>query len=173
MTLERTTMTEISPNVGYGPLKLGMSPDDVALLIGAPGKVIDASKFDFLEPDERPFYKNQIIEERDPENTHDLIDLLYEKRRLVCINIKGTCKTATFQARPINQNRMEFISFVANQSSNIYIRSENYFFLPSGICISRAGMRKDINYVRIYDVEFKTKFLKFENYKPHAGPVIK
>ncbi len=162
-------MVEIIAKQGVGPLKLGMSPKDVAALIGLPKTAEDPSEDEILDDDDMPFYKNQIIEMRGKVPGLDLIDLLYEKNKLVCISLCGDSKDVEIAGMAINGNRVALLEHVRRLDDDVYARRENFLFLKTGICISAPGNRKDMNYVRLFDVAFKKKRLAYELYKKHSG----
>lgn len=165
-------MMEIEPRIGVGPLKLLMSQDQVAAILGPPDSLYDPSEDDIFDDDDLKFYRNQIVEIRKKSKAMDLLDLVFEKDRLVCINMPGTSPEYAIAGVAINTDRMALLAHVQALDPDVYIRSENYAFMTTGLCLSRAKNRKDINYVRLYDLAFKKKRLAYELYKKHSGPII-
>lgn len=163
---------EIEPRIGVGPLKLLMSQDQVAAVLGPPDSLYDPSDDEIFDDDDLKFYRNQIVEIRKKSKTMDLLDLVFEKDRLVCINMPGSSPAFSIAGMATNADRMALLAHVQAIDPDVYIRSENYAFMTTGLCLSRAKNRKDINYVRLYDIAFKKKRLAFELYKKHSGPIV-
>jgi hypothetical protein len=163
---------DIEPRIGVGPLKLLMSREQVAGVLGAPDSLYDPSDDEIFDASEKKFYRGQIVEIRKKSKVMALWDLIFEKNRLVCINMRGDSADYTIADMAVGGDRMALLAHVQRRDPDVYIRSENYAFMGTGLCISRAKNRKDINYVRLYDIAFKAKRLEFELYKKHAGPII-
>ncbi len=165
-------MFEMVPHDGVGPLKLGMSPADIATILGPPTETADPSAFSFLTPERRAMFRGQQIEKRKKDKFFKLIDLVYFDGRLVIININGKADNVHVGGHLLAGDRMSLLNHVAKLDRDIFVKSENYLFLTQGIIISRPSNRKDINYGQVVDVAFKRRFLEFEFYKAHVGPIL-
>lgn len=165
-------MMEIEPRVGVGPLKLLMSQSQVAATLGPPDSLYDPSDDDIFDDDDLKFYRNQIVEVRKKCKAMDLLDLVFKKDRLVCINMRGSSPAFSIAGMATDTERIALLAHIQTVDPDVYIRSENYAFMTTGLCLSRAKNRKDINYVRLYDVAFKKKRLAYELYKKHGGQII-
>lgn len=166
-------MIEIQPLIGVGALRLGMSQAQAGAILGPPDSLYFPEQDDiFDEEEELAFYRGQTVEIRGRDQTMDLFDLTFENDRLVRINLRGDSSRSSLGGMACNGDRMRLLDLLRMGDPAVYIRSDDYLFLTTGLCVSRAKNRKDMNYLRLYDPPFKQRRLAFELYKPHTGALI-
>lgn len=163
---------EIELHRGVGPLSLGMSQVEVAAVLGRPDEETDPSKYSFLEDEDRPYLRYQIVETRSKTGDLPIVDLVYFKEKLASIKLHGDSSEVLLHGRPLAKDRRRLLTELQALGGNVFINGENYYFEKEGIVLTRTKARKDINYAEIIDPEFQKFRFPFDRYKPHNGPIV-
>ncbi len=163
---------EIELHRGIGPLSLGMSQVEVAAILGKPDEEADPAKYWFVEEEDRPYLRHQIVESRSETGDLPIIDLVYFKRKLTSIRLHGDSSEVLLLGRPLAKERRRMLTELQALGGDVFINGESYYFEKQGIVLTRTKARKDINYAKVIDPELQKFRFPFDCYKPHKGPIV-
>lgn len=122
----------VAPKIGVGPLRLGMSPEEVAAILGEPVKRIEKAK-GFLE------FRETIPSK--------LPVLLFEAGKLVMIDfVKQTRSLRLDDLYLFKLKRQETIDALTERATTVFEDFEGYHFLDFGLSMSSAkNFRSEAN----------------------------
>ena len=163
---------EITPQVGYGPIKFGMNPDEVREIFGKPSKVEKSRIFDETDEDEIKLYKNYHYEwygEKFPNSKFPQITFDYNK--VVGITIFKQSGPLIYREMDLHKvkKRQEVLEALAKDEDVYYYDEGGYFFPKSGLTVPIPKFAKRNFYVMLNLTTHMMPRLEFEMYEPSTA----
>ena len=163
---------EITPQVGFGPIKFGAAPEEIQDILGKPSKVEKSRIFDETDEDEIKLYKNYHYEwygEKFPNSKFPQITFDYNK--VVGITIFKQSGPLIYREMDLHKvkKRQEVLEALAKDEDVYYYDEGGYFFPKSGLTVPIPKFAKRNFYVMLNLTTHMMPRLEFEMYEPSTA----
>lgn len=163
---------EITPQVGLGPIKFGMSSAEVREILGQPSKVQEGISKNETDHDEIKYngkYTFEWYDENYPDGKRPQIS--YYENRVVIITIFKQSGPLFYKDMDLHKKkkRPDVLEALAKDEDIYYYDEEGYFFPKSGLIVPTAKNAKDLFYIMLTLTSHMMPRLEFEMYEPSTA----
>jgi len=147
---------EYIPNIGYGPFKFGMSPEDIHAILGPPTQT--SAITDFLDPqyiddEDLPFITGNFSEDYEGGLKNNAIPgFWYDPAGVAMISLQNRKGHYDFDGIDLfDRDRQSVMELLARKEETVYYNGESYFFRNSALVITAPELWKrqgTVNFVR-------------------------
>jgi len=145
---------EIKPQIGYGPIKFGMSPNEVRAFLGKPRRTEAAVHENQSDQEEFEHYGNQHYEwygQSDEDLTFPQIT--YADNKVIGITIFKQSGSLVYMGMDLHKKK----------------NTRHYFFPKSGLIVPKVEHMKRFFFIQLVLTENQMPHLDFEMYEPSTA----
>ena len=163
---------EITPQVGFGPIKFGMSSKEVRSILGQPTKISKSTINSMSDEDEKKYEANHHSEwygQKYPDGS--LPQVTYENDNVVLITIFKQSGPLIFKGMDLHKvkNRQEILEMLAATEEIYYSDDAEYFFPSSGLIVPIAKFAKRNFYIMLSLSSYMMPRLDYDMYEPSTA----
>lgn len=163
---------EITPQVGYGPIKFGMSSTDVHNILGRPTKVETAVSESETDEEELKHYGNHHFEwfgKIFPDPTNPQLTFIHNK--VAGVTIFKQSGSLVYMGMDLHKKkiRQDVLEVLAGDEEIYYENTRHYFFPKSGLIVPKVEHMKRFFFIQLVLTENQVPHLEFEMYEPSTA----
>lgn len=162
---------EITPQVGYGPIKFGMSSAEVEQILGVPSKTEAAVPKGEKDEEEIEHYGNQHYSWYGENHTDsNLPQITYADDKVIGITIFKQSGPLTYKGMDLHEfkKREEVLEVLAQGEDTYYYNEQFYFYPKSGLVIASPENMKRFFFVELTLTQAMMPHLVYEMYEPYT-----
>ena len=163
---------EITPQVGFGPIKFGAAPEEIQDILGKPVKLQKSRIFDDDDEDEVYFkarrhsawYGKAFPDETD-------LQVTYEDDKAVIITLFKRSKPLIYKGANLHKFkiRQDVLEGLAKDEDTYYYDEQGYFFPKSGLVVPTPKHMKRFFFIQLVLTENQMPRLEFDMYEPSTA----
>ena len=163
---------EITPQIGYGPIKFGMSPEEVEQHLGRPLET--SARLSETETDEEEILYNsnqQVAWYGDEVSEKADLQVTYLNNSLIFITIFKKTKPLVYKGMNLHKfkSRQDNLEILARDEDVYYYDESGYFFPKSGLIVPIPKFAKRNFYIMLALTSYMIPRLEFEMYEPSTA----
>ena len=163
---------EIVPQVGFGPIKFGMSPTEIRVILGEPTETKVTLRPSVTDPDLIKYLKGRHSEWHGDEPLDGkLPQITYQDNKAIAITVFKQYGPLIYKGMDLHKvkKRLKALETLAADEETYYYYESNFFFPKSGLCIPIPKLAKRHFYITQFLTEYMTPRLDFEMYEPSTA----
>ena len=163
---------EIIPQVGFGPIKFGMSPKEVREILGPPTKTDVALPPGETDPDEIKYYSGYHYEWHGDEFPDGkLPQITYDHNKAIAITIFKQYGPLIYKGMDLHKvkKREDVLETLAQDEETYYKSTPDFFFPKSGLCVPIPKFARRNFYITLELTSHMIPRLEYEMYEPSTA----
>ena len=163
---------EIKPQIGFGPIKFGMSPKEVQAHVGKPAKKKSAL-YGHETDEEMIFYEAgktyEWYGEKFPDDTD--LQVTFKDDIAICITISKGSGPLMYKGMNLHifKNRQQVLETLAKDEEVYYYDEVGYFFPKSGLAVPTPKHMRDLFFIQLFLTSYQRSRLEYDMYEPSTA----
>jgi hypothetical protein len=158
------------PSVGYGPLRLGMSPAEVEALLGKPASLRWPFESIPIDAETRRMTKHvRVMDFPDQRKNNDRPQVTFDRNKAVSFTLFNRKDPVVAGLDLFDADRDGVLRELAAREGVYYEHREQFFFPRAAVCVPKTKYARRLPYIVLIDAPYQLARLDFDLLDPSTA----